>query len=97
MSVLWNVIFTRYSDISLKFVHCTCDLKLAADLLEYLHTFTDDYRNRFDEFEAKAKELSSMSDVRSCFSTQRTRHFDEVDESAVVPQGRDKFLVDTFW
>ena len=69
-------------DTSLKFSHCTCDLKLAADVLEFLHTFTDDYHNRFEEFEAKAKGLSSVSDVRSCFSTQRTRHFDEVEESA---------------
>ena len=96
MSVLWNVILTRYNDISLKFVHCTCDLKLAADLLESLHTFIDDYRNRFDEFEAKAKKVSSVSDVHSCFSKQRTRHFDEVEESAVVLQGRDKFRVETF-
>ena len=92
MSVLWNVILTRYNDTSLKFVHCTCDLKLAADLLESLHTFTDDYRNRFDEFEAKAKEVSSVSDVRSCFSTQRTRHFDEVEESAET-----NFALKLFW
>ena len=45
MSALWNVILSRYNDASLKFVHCTCDLKLAAGLLESLHTFTDDYRN----------------------------------------------------
>ena len=70
MSVLWNIKLTRYNDTSLKFVHCTCDLKLAADLLESLHTFTDDYRNRFDEFEATAKEVSSVSAaVHSCFST----------------------------
>ena len=94
MSVLWNIILTRYNDPSLKFIHCTCDLILAADLLESLHTFTDDCRNRFDEFEAKAKEVSSVSDVRNCFSTQRTRHFDEVEESAVVLQG--KFRVETF-
>ena len=50
MSVLWNVIYDN--DTSLKFVHCTCDLKLAADLLESLHTFTDDHRNKFDELEA---------------------------------------------
>ena len=43
MSALWNVILTLYNDTSLKFFHCTCDLKLAADLLESLHKFTDDY------------------------------------------------------
>ena len=37
-----------------------------------------------------------MSDVRSCFSTQRTRQFDDVEESAVVVQGRYKFRVETF-
>ena len=52
MSVLWNVILKRYNDTSLKFVHCTSDLKLAANLLESLHTFTDDHRNKFDELEA---------------------------------------------
>ena len=52
------------------FVHSTCNLKLAVDLLESLHTFTDDSRNGFDEFEAKAKEVSSVSAaVHSCFST----------------------------
>ena len=66
--VLWNVILTRYSETSLKLQSSTCDLKLAIDLLESLSTFTDDIRNRFDEFEAKAKEISSTSDynVRSC-------------------------------
>ena len=28
--------------------------------------------------------------------TQRTRHFDKIEESAVVLQGRDKFRVVTF-
>ena len=63
--------FVSLCNTSLKFVHCTCDVKLAADVLESLHTFTDDYRNRFEEFEAKATEVSSVSDVRGCFSTQR--------------------------
>ena len=64
-------------------------------MLESLHTFTDDYRNTFDEVEATAKEVLSVSNVCSCFSTQHIRHFDEVEESAVVLQGRDKFRVET--
>jgi len=47
----------RYNETSLKLQSSTCDLKLAVDLLESLHT-----RNRFDEFAAKAKEVSSASE-----------------------------------
>ena len=65
MSVFWNVILTRYNETSLKLQSSTCDFKLAIDLLESLHTFTDDTRNRFNEFEAKAKEASDKY-VRVC-------------------------------
>jgi len=59
--------------------------KLVVDLLESLHTC-----NRFDEFEAKAKEVSSASDYMSAVAraSKCTRHFNEVEESAVVLHGR---------
>ena len=59
----------------------------------------DDIRYRFDEFEAKAKEISSASDYMSVVARarRRTRHFDEVEESAVVLQGRDRFRVETIF
>jgi hypothetical protein len=114
ISLLWNVILTRYNKTSLKLQSSTYDLKLAVDLHESLHTFTDYIHNRFDEFEAKAKEVSSASDYMAfeakakevssasdymaavARARKRTRHFDEVEESVVVLQGRDKFRVETF-
>ena len=55
-------------------------------MLESLYTFTDDIRNRFDEFEAKANEVSSASDYISVVARarKRTRCFDEVQETATV-------------
>ena len=99
ISVLWNVILTSYNETSLKLQSSKCDLKLAVDLLEALHTFMDDIRNRFDELEAKAKDVSSASEYMYVVARahERTRHFDEVEESAVVLQGRDKFRVETFF
>jgi len=69
-------------------------------MLESLYTSTDDFRNRFDEFEAKAKEVSSASDYMSIVARarKRTRHFDEVQGTAVVVlEGRDKFRVQMFF
>ena len=91
----------RYNETSLKLQSSTCNLKLAVDVLESLYTFTYDVRNRFDELEAKgqAKEVSSASDYMSVVARarKRTRHFDEVQETAaVVLEGRDKFRVETF-
>jgi hypothetical protein len=76
-------------------------LKLAVDMFESLYTFTDDIRNRFDEFEIKnqAKEVSNANDYMSVVARarKRIRHFDEVQETAtVVLEGRDKFRVETF-
>ena len=98
MSVFWNVILTRYNETSLKLQSSTCDFKLAIDLLESLHTFTDDTRNRFDEFEAKAKDTSGKSDYMSVVARarKRSRHFDEVQETDVVLQDRNIFRIKTF-
>jgi len=98
MSVLWNAVLTRYNETSIKLQSSTCDLKLAVDLLESLHTFTDDIRDRFDEYEAKAIQVSDRSDYMSTVARtrKRTRHFDEVQGTAVVLQGRDKFRIETF-
>ena len=68
-------------------------------MLESLCTFTDDIRDRFDEIEAKAKEVSSASYDMSVVARarKRTSHFDEVQETAAkVLKGRDKFRVETF-
>jgi len=62
MAHVWNVVLSRYNETSIKLQSSTCDLKLAVDLLESLHSFTDDIRNRFDEFEAMAKQTSDTTE-----------------------------------
>jgi len=91
-------LYTRYNETSIKLQSSTCDLKLAVDLLESLHTFTDDIRDKFDEYEAKAIQVSDRSDYMSTVARtrKRIRHFDEVQGTAVVLQGRDKFRIETF-
>lgn len=98
MSDIWSAVLSRYDERSIKLQSSTCDLKLAIDLLESLHTFTDDLRNRFDEFEARAKQASGRTEYMSCVarSRKRSRRFDEAQGTAVVLQGKDKFRVDTF-
>ena len=89
---------SRYNETSIKLQSSTCDLKLGADLLESLHAFTDDLRNRFDEFEDRAKQLSGTNDYMSVVARprKRSRRFDEAQGTAVVLQGKDKFRVETF-
>lgn len=98
MSDIWSAVLSRYNETSIKLQSSTCDLKLAIDLLESLHTFTDDLRNRFDEFEARAKQASGRTEYMSVVarSRKRSRRFDEAQGTAVVLQGKDKFRVDTF-
>jgi len=73
MSDVWSVVLSRYNETSIKLQSSTCDLKLDADLLESRDAFTDDLRNRFDEFEDRAKQLSGTIDymsvvARLCYS-----------------------------
>jgi len=73
-------------------------LKSAIDLLESLYAFTDDLRNRSDEFEGNALTASDNSDYLSVLARprKRTRHFDEMKGTDVVLQGREKFRIETF-
>jgi len=64
MSDVWSVVLSRYNETSIKLQSSTCDLKLGADLLDSLQAFTDDLRNRFDEFEDRAKQLSGTNDYK---------------------------------
>ena len=68
MADFWNVVLTRYNDTSMKLQSTTCDLKLAIDLLESLHTFTNDLRERFDEFEIRAIDASGNAEYLSVVS-----------------------------
>jgi len=59
MSDVWSVVLSRYNETSIKSQSSTNDLKLSAYLLESLHEFTDDLRNRFDKFEDRGEQLSN--------------------------------------
>jgi hypothetical protein len=98
MSDLWSVILSRYNDTSIKLQSATCDVKLAVDLLESLYSFTDNLRNRFDEFEARAMAASDNSEYLSTVERSRRRRIvvDESREHEILLQGRDKFRVGTF-
>jgi hypothetical protein len=98
MSDIWSVVLSRYNETSIKLQSSSCDLKLATDLLESLHTFTDDLRNRFDEFEDRAKQASGSTNYLSVVARprKRSRRFDEAQGTDVVLQGKDKFRVETF-
>jgi hypothetical protein len=105
MADFWNVVLTRYNDTSMKLQSTTCDLKLAIDLLELesLHTFTNDLRERFDEFEIRAIDASGNAEYLSVVSRsrKRNRRLDDHDctgsgDHEVRLTGRDKFRVETF-
>ena len=74
MADFWNVVLTRHNDTSMKLQPTTCDLKLAIDLLESLHTFTNDLRARFDEFEIRAIDASGSAEYLSVVSRSRKRN-----------------------
>ena len=71
ISDVWSVVLSRYNETSIKLQSSTCDLKLGADLLESLHAFTGDLRNRFDEFEDRAKQLSGKNHYMSVVALPR--------------------------
>jgi len=98
MAHIWNAILSRYNETSIKLQSSKCDLKLAVDLLQSLHSFTDDIGNRFDEFEAMAKQTSDTTEYSSVLSRprKRKRQFDEATGTEITLQGRDKFRVETF-
>ena len=63
---------TRYNDTSnsTQLQSTTRDLKLAIDLLESLHTFANDLRVRFDEFEVRALTLLTLLNIFQLFSAR---------------------------
>lgn len=98
LSVFWNRVLSRYNDTSIKLQSSTCDIKLATDLLDSLHTFTDDLRNRFDDIEQTAVALSGTSEYVSDTARRRkrTRFFDDGRAADIVLHGKDKFRIETF-
>jgi len=99
LSDFWNRLLYRYNDTSIKLQSSTCDLKLAIDLLESLHIFTDDMRNRFDDIEQAAIEISGTSEYVSAAAARRrkrTRRFDDGQAADTVLHGKDKFRIETF-
>ena len=76
----------------------TCDLKLAIELLQSLHVFTDDLRNRFDDIEQRAIDMSGTSEYVSVAARRRkrTRRFDEGQAADIILQGIDKIRIETF-
>ena len=99
LSDLWNVILTRYNDTSVQLQSTKCDLELAIDLMESLDSFTNDLRNRFDEFEARAIDTSGTADYLSLVSRSQkrnTRYDDSTGSAEVRLTGRDKFRIETF-
>ena len=71
----------------------TCDLKLAIDLLRSLLAFTDDLRNRFDDIERRATNISANSEYLSVTARRRKRprQSDDGQAADIVLQGKDKF------
>lgn len=98
LSVFWSSILSRYNETSIKQQSTACDLKLATDLLESLLTFSNDLRNRFDDFEQTAIVVSGSSDCMSVTyrRRKRPRRLDEMQGTDVVLQGKDKFRIETF-
>lgn len=98
LSDFWNRLLCRYNDTSTKLQSSTCDLKLAVDLLESLLRFTDDLRNRFDDIELRAIDISGASEYASVAARRRkrTRRFDDGQAADTVLQGKDKFRIETF-
>jgi hypothetical protein len=84
--------------LSYRLQSSTCDLKLAIDLLQSLYMFTDDLRNRFDDIEQMAINISGTSEYLSVTARhrKRTRRFDDGQAADTVLQGKDKFRIQTF-
>jgi hypothetical protein len=78
------------------------DIKLAIDLLLSLDSFINNLRDRFAEFEERAKELSDNENYKTTLQRKRKRNtrFDSDVGNAhtedVALAGADKFLTETF-
>ena len=74
----------------------TCDLKLAIESLESLHVFTDDLRNRFDDIEQRAIDMSGTSEYVSVAARRRKRtwRFDEAQTADIVYIARNRHISD---
>jgi len=98
LSDFWNRVLSRYNETSIKLQSSTCDLKLAIDLLQSLLAFTDDLRNRFDDIERRAIDISGHSEYLSATARRRKRpkQSDDGQAADTVLQGKDKFRIETF-
>ena len=83
---------------ALKLQSSACGLKFAIDLLKSLYVFTDDLRNRFDDIEQRAIDISGTSEYVSVTDRRRkrTRRFDDGQAADTVLPGKDKFRIETF-
>ena len=102
LCVLWQEILSRFNETSKSLQAVKVDIKLAIDLLLSLDSFINNLRDRFAEFEERAKEFSDNENYKTTLQRKRKRNtrFDSDVGNAhtedVALAGADKFRTETF-
>ena len=90
---LWHSILTRFNATNKLLQKSDIDIKLAVDLLISLPTFGNYLRDKFDDFEAAAHNLSDTTEYRTSLSRKRRRTTRYVYDDSLTKKGGLKKLL----
>lgn len=99
MTVLWNCILNRFDGVSQYLQKIDIDLISASQMLFSLVDFVQNLRNKFSDFEAKAKQLSVLVSEEYADSKKRkiTKRLTDGEVQASTLSGSDKFRIETYY
>ena len=95
---LWNDILERWQMTSKGLQDGKISIAVCGSLLETLATFVEDLKDKFDTYEAKAKEKLPEVDYRACRNRRKfpKKYMDDSSTPHCQLSGRDNFRVTTF-
>lgn len=102
LTLFWNCVLNRYNDVSKTVQKQDVDLSVVISLLQSLQLFTTELRDKFIDFEAKAKHIAKQADYADTTSSSRKRKrsiritcFEGAAPDTVLI-GSSKFKVETY-
>ncbi|XP_046608527.1 zinc finger MYM-type protein 1-like [Neodiprion virginianus] len=98
MAVTWSDILERFEKTNKSLQRVNIDLTTLVQLYDALQAFVVGLRDRFDDYEEKAKELSQCNEYahENQRRRRRTARFDEVSGNEAILDGKQNMRIKTF-
>ena len=97
MSIIWQKILNRVNATSKSLQKIENNLTVAVDLYNSLIEFIKDLKDKFDEIENKAKEISETTTYKENRIKKHKKFHDEGQSEEILFNAKKNFVVNTFY